>query len=270
MEIIARVSRGSKMDQIYIPKQRAILNIGEFAVIKPLYSQKKKIKSDKIYFYGTKELEPIKLSIIKELVGIIEKYVRADNIIITGSFLHKGFDFNDIDILIVSERPIKTSSIENEIDEKLGIKSHMIILSNSSLIKGLETDPLYHTMLSCCVARKRLTPVKKQKINYKLLDMHLLKSRILIDNFDILNGNEKYDLIRNLIAIYLFLKKEKVTIEKIHKKILSLFKVSSISEIKRNIINKESFLNKFGKIYKETYNKILEGIKNESKQKQAD
>ena len=269
MEIIARVSRGSKMDQIYIPKQRAILNIGEYAVIKPLYSQKKKIKSDKIYFYGTKELVAIKLSIIKELVGIIEKHVKADNIIITGSFLHKGSDFNDIDILIVSERPIKTSSIEKEINEKLGIKIHMIILSNSSLIKGLETDPLYNTMLSCCVARKRLTPVKKQKINYKLLDMHLLKSRTLIDNFDILDGNEKYDLIRNLIAIYLFLK-EKVTIEKIHKKILSLFKLNSISEIKRNIIDKKSFLNKFKKIYKETHNKILEGIKNESKQKQAD
>ena len=266
MEIIAKISKGSKMDQIYIPKQRAILDIGEYVVIKPLDSEKKNIKFKKLYFYGIKDLKPIKLSIIKEIIDIIEKNIKPHNIIITGSFLDRGFCFNDIDIIIVSEKNTKTS-IEKNIIKKLGIKIHIIILSNKSLTKGLESDPLYQAMLSRCVARKRLIPIKKQKINYKLLDLHLLKSKDLADNFDILNGNEKYNSVRNLIAIHLFLKKEKVTIEKINKEIISLFKLESIKEIKENMTDKKSFLNKYEEIYKETYNKILEGIKDESKQK---
>lgn len=266
MEIIAKISKGSKMDQIYIPKQRAILNIGEYAIIKPLHPEiLEKQKSERLYFYGIKGLGPVKLSIIKDVINIADKNIKSKNIIITGSFLDKGFNFNDIDIIIISENSIKASFIKKDMEIKLGIEAHIINLDSKSLSKGLKTDPLYRTMLSRCVAVKRLAPIKKQEINYKILDLHLLKSKLLIDNFDVLNGKEKYGLVRNLIAIYLFLKKSKISAEKINAKITSLLKLSA-KEIKQNMIDKKHFIEKYKKIYNETYNKTLEGIKNESKQ----
>ena len=47
MEIISRVSKGSKMDQIYIPKNRAGLTIGEYVVITPLSREIKKQENGK-------------------------------------------------------------------------------------------------------------------------------------------------------------------------------------------------------------------------------
>lgn len=265
MEIIAKISKGSKMDQIYIPKNRNMLKIGEYVIIRPLSTEKEKTKDSKLHFYGLKNLEPLKLSIINEIIKTTNKYLKYDNLIVTGSFFEEGFNFNDLDLIIISENQPDINEIKKSLNLNLGINVDLIALNQKSLTRGLETDPLYQAMLSKCISTKRLSPIKKNKINYKLLDMHLLKSKPLFENFDILNGNEKYYSIRNLIAINLFLKKEKITIDKINKKIGLLFNVKSINEIKQNMINKKVFLDEYKKIYAETYSKILEGIKNESK-----
>lgn len=255
------------MDQIYIPKQRNILDIGEYVTIKPLVLENNIDRDyEKFYFYGIRKLEPIKITIIKEIIRYINKNTYYENIIITGSFLDKGFNFKDVDILLISREKVNKHLLENSLENKLGIKIHLLILDNKSVRKGLETDPLYQSMISRCVAVKRIAPINKHKINYKILDLHLLKSKILVDNFDILDGKEKYDLIRNLIAIHLFLKGIKVTIAKIHKEINLLLK-HSVEEIKKNKIDKKSFLKKYKKLYNEASDKILKGIKYDSKQK---
>ena len=40
MEIIAKISKGSNMDQIYIPKIRYGLNVGEYVIVRPLKEEK--------------------------------------------------------------------------------------------------------------------------------------------------------------------------------------------------------------------------------------
>jgi len=41
MAIVAKISRGSKMDQIYIPKNRAGFSTGQYVLISPLESELK-------------------------------------------------------------------------------------------------------------------------------------------------------------------------------------------------------------------------------------
>jgi len=41
MVIISKISKGSKMDQIYLPKNRSNLNIGDYVIISPLNQEKK-------------------------------------------------------------------------------------------------------------------------------------------------------------------------------------------------------------------------------------
>ena len=101
VEIISKVSRGSRMDQQYLPKNRFGLKPGDYVVVKPLGSGEK--IAEKPYFYGLNYLEPLKLKAIEEIFQAIEE--KADdynNIIITGSFLDKGFDFKDCDILLIT------------------------------------------------------------------------------------------------------------------------------------------------------------------------
>lgn len=266
MEIIGKVSRGSMMDQVYIPKNRTGFAIGNYVIIRPLEMERQKKQIENLYFYRIKGLEPIKLEIIQEVMRTVDKSLaNYDNVFITGSFLDEGFHFNDIDILIVIGDKINQESIKTSIEKKTGVIVHILTLSNKDLRRGLETDPLYQMMLSKCVAKKRFVYKNKRAINYKLLDLHLLKSKNLINSFDILSGKEKYDLTRNMIAISLYLDKKKVSVESVNKEIKRALGVDS-REIKENILDNKAFLKKYKSIYNKIFSAILRGIKNGSKQ----
>ncbi len=269
MELIGRISKGSKMDQVYIPKNRTGFFSGEYVVILPLDKKteenRTKTKQFKPYFYNLKNLEPIKIRIIEEIFSLIDKKLSPKNILITGSFLEHGFKFNDIDILIINEKKINFEIIKSQIENTTGIKTHILLLDNKSLISGLSSDPLYLLMLSKCVSKNRLIFNVKREINYPLLDLHLLKSKTLTDNFEILSGDEKYYFVLNMVSILLFVQGKKISKEIVNKEIEKLFSISS-KEIKQNLINKQDFIKKYKESYNKTFNLIMDGVKNESKQ----
>ena len=263
MEIISKISKGSKMDQIYIPKNRMGFNIGSHVIIKPLEQEK---TIEKPYFYNISSIEPVKLKLIDEIFKIISDITSYDNIIVTGSFLDLGFNFEDIDILIISEGELDTTNIEKKIESSLKIKNHIINFNKKTINESLSTDPLWRMMLSKCISKYRLKPIPKKRIDYKILDLHLLKSNPLIDNFDYLNGKEKYKLVRNLIAIKLFLTSKKITKESVNKEIKSIFGIN-VEKIKNNLLDKNLFIKKYKNVYNWTFNEIMKYTKNEPKQK---
>lgn len=184
----------------------------------------------------------------------------------TGSFLDKGFTFHDIDVMIISKEKANTTHIKEKLNKNICTGFHLIPINNQTLIKGLSTDPLYRSMLSRCVSKKRFIYPTKPRINYKLLDLHLLKSRLFIDNFNDLSGNEKYKLLTNLISIKEFIAKKEVSKTRIDTVINKLFGEETVQKTKNNQLSKD-FLDKYKKVYEDTKNKLLKGIENESKQK---
>lgn len=259
------------MDQIYLPKNRTGLATGSFVLVKPLEQEiLQRPQTERLHFYKIQSIEPIKLQVINEVIKRIDKKIKNENIIFTGSFLEKGFNFNDIDILIITNQKPNIEPIKKELEERLKIKMHPIQINNKTLLNGLSKDPLYQMMLSKCIAKKRFIFKIRKEIDYKILDLHLLKSKLLIDNFNTLDGNEKYYLTRNMIAILFCLDKQKISQEIVDKEIKRIFNLKKIEEIKKNILNKNIFLTKYKKIYNETQQKIFSGVKNASKQKQID
>jgi len=264
MELVSKISKGSKMDQIYIPKKRNGLVTGSYVVISAL---KIRGKVEKPYFYNVKDIEPLKLEMINEMREVIENNIENyDNVLFVGSFLDKRFNFNDIDIILISDDKVNIKELQRNIWRIAKIKIHIIVLSSKELIKGLSTDPWYLMMLSKYISKKRFIYNVKREINYKILDLHLLKSKGLSDNFDILKGNEKYYLVRNMVAILLFLEGKKIGVNIVDKKIEKFFKVK-IENIKENMLEKKRFLNKYKEVYTRVFNEIMKGIKNGSKQK---
>ena len=265
MELISKVSKGSLMDQVYIPKNRYGLSIGSYVVIKPL--QEKTITNLKPFFHNVTSLEPVKIRIIEEIFEDISTKADYENIIVTGSFLEKGFNFNDIDVLLIAEGDIEKDLIQESIQKRLGVKLHLTVLSSRTLIKGLKTDPLYQSMINNCVSVKRFVYGLSSEIDYKILDLHLMKSKMMCDNFDFLSGNEKYEMLRNMVSIALFIDKKNVSKTNVDMKIDHLFGNDTHKKIKENItINKKEFLSKYKKNYDAIYSKILDGIKDASKQ----
>lgn len=259
VELISRISKGTRMDQIYIPKERMPgFELGATVLIKPVVEKAK----PKPYYYKVRGLEPIKNEVIGEILNSFEQF---DNVIITGSFLEKGFDFKDIDVLLITEKKMETDNINYHFEREFGIKLHIIIIGYKPLLKGLSTDPLFQMMLSKFVSKKRVIFKVNNKINYKLLDLHLLESKALIVNFDFLTGNEKYKFIRNLIAIKLFMENKKISLETANAEIYNYFGKGAVKNIKENFLDK-SFLNNYKKLYGKIFSKILDGIKNDSKQ----
>ena len=260
MEIISKISKGTKMDQVYIPKIRNGMPAGSYVVIRPLNLE---LKKQAPILYNIKELEPVKIGLIEQIFSVIDSKTETENIIITGSFLEKGFNFNDIDVIIIAET--QSRGIEKEIKEKTKIETHVIFFDNQLFIKALKTDPIYRLMLSKCISRKRLTPLPEKKLNYRYLDAQLIKSKSLILSFDYIDGKEKYKLTRNLMAIHLFVKNKTLSINHIEKEIKKQLGIG-IEDLKNNLTD-----NNFLRKYKTFYNG-LEGeiIKNAGKQEKAD
>lgn len=250
------------MDQVYIPKQRAGFSIGDYVVIKSLDSEK---EPEKPFLYNIEYIEPVKLRVVLEIFKIIDRSIENyENAIITGSFIEKGFCFNDVDILVIKEEPFKEKALENEIYSRTGLKAHVIAIDLKSLMKGLASDPIYNAMLSRCISKKRFIFNVEKKINYKALDLHLLKSKLFIDNFNYISGSQKYDMLRNMIAIRLFLDNKKISKEAVDDCIEQLFFVK-IEDIKKNMIDKK-IIKKYKLVYEKTFKIIMDGIKNEPKQ----
>jgi len=258
VELVSRISKGTRMDQIYIPKERMPgFELGATVLIRPVLEKAK----PKPYYYNVSNIEPIKNEVIAEILNYFEQF---ENAIITGSFLEKGFDFNDIDVLLITDKKTESDNLKNNFERKFGISVHLISISFKSLLKGLSTDPLFQMMLSKFVSKERVIFRIKKNLNYKLLDLHLLESKALIDNFYFLPGKEKYKLTRNLIAIKLFIDNKKIGIEAVDSEIDGYFGKETVNNIKENLLDK-GFLNKYRRLYNELFNKILDGIKNGSK-----
>lgn len=265
MELIAKVSKGSIMDQIYLPKQRPSFPVGSYVLITPALQEEKKQGS---VLYGIKKPEPLKIEIVRRVLSMIEKHIAYQNIIITGSFLKHGFRFRDIDILIVTnEKKVNEKELAARIEQEIGVPAHVIILTDKELSLGIARDPLYALMASRCVAKKRFTyHLQKRIVDYKLLDMGLLGSKVVFYSFDIMSGDDIYYAVRNMVAVALFLK-DKVSAEQVERKIDYIFGVSE-DEIRRKVLNKAEFLKKYKLFYRETFEKIL-AIAHDAKQKQT-
>lgn len=267
--LVSKISKGSRMDQIYIPRERAPgLEVGTAVLVEPVAERAVQKQKLKLYYYNVKSLEPVKVAILEKLFEHFEQVPEVENVLVAGSFLEPGFAFEDMDILVISDRKIDAARAEEHFREALGLRTHIIAMGFKTLLKGISTDPLFEMLVSKFVAKRRVIFRAAREIKYKLLDLHLLKSELLIINFYFLTGREKYKLVRNLFAIELFLDRKKISTQSVDTEINRYFGKDAVKSIRENLVDK-SFLAKYKKLYNAVFKRMMAGIKNDSKQKQA-
>lgn len=255
------------MDQIYIPKQRVPgLEAGTLVVIEPALL--KGAEKPKLSYYKVESLAPIKVAIIERIFEYFERMAEVENVLVAGSFLEPGFEFEDVDVVAISGKKIDASSIEMALSTELGLNVQVIAIGFKILLKGISTDPLFEMLVSRFVSKKRVVFRAKREMHFKLLDLHLLDSKVLLDNFEFLTGREKYKLTRNMIVVLLFLDDRKLSVEAVNSGIEKHFGKDIVKLIKENMVGK-AFLSKYKSLYNKLFDRIMAGVRNDSKQKQA-
>ena len=263
MELIRKVSKGSRMNQIYIPKERMGFNVGTYVVIKPIAPTE--IKQG-LFSYGSLELNPLKAKIAETIFQLITGMADIENIFIMGSFLDKGYNFNDIDIIIISKKQIEQTRIAAKITEEIGIKPHLIISDYSTLLRGISSDPLFELMMSRYVSMNRWIVKKRRTFDYKKLDLHLLKSKDFDRNFDYISGKQKYEFIRNLMAIKLFIEGKRLTHHTLDKEIHKELGIQKKELIDNMIPKEKDLIKRYNSIFKRIERLVFKGMEHESKQ----
>ncbi|MAG08491.1 hypothetical protein CMO89_03390 [Candidatus Woesearchaeota archaeon] len=221
VRIVKKISKGSRFNQVYLQKNEGIdFKPGKTVIITPLTDIL--AKELPVFEYNVK-LDSLKKEIIKKIFEIIDNSGNYDNIIITGSFLNKGFNFEDIDIIIINPKSINKENLENSIKKDIEIMPHLILIDSESFNRGIKRDPLFRLMINRYVSIKRNIFRKDKEINYKLLDAYLLKNKNFIEGYDFYNIKQRKKLLRDFISIRLFTGNKEVTIKNVKKEIELIF-----------------------------------------------
>lgn len=261
--LIKKISKGARFNQIYLQKNEGIgFEPGKSVVISPL--ENIIAKEPSIFEYNVK-LESLKREIVRLVFKIVDSHGHYDNIIITGSFLEEGFNFEDIDILIINPVNMEKDKLKDSIEQNIGVNPHLILIDSESFNKGLKRDPLFRLMIDRYVSIKRAIFRKDRELNYKLLDIYLLKNKNLIEGYDLFSIKQRKKLLRDFISIKLFSENKEVTIKSIEKEINTLFGRDIIESLFYYGNNEEK--HKFIAKLKKEFNKLERNIlKNVTKQ----
>lgn len=239
-----RVSKGSRFNQIYIPKEmEKIFEVGDAVKVELI---RKKIK----IFAENVRLNDFKEKLIREIFSFLSRF-NIKQIFFIGSFLSQKIDYRDIDIFIISDEKIE-AEIYEKLSEKFSLKFHLITIPEPKFKILSEICPLTRSMLYSYASNKEYKLPKqridKNHINFLLMmPEDLLKIQAGIRIF--------YDNIRRLITIERFLDNKELNSEKINSELkLLLGRLFEYSK-ENNEITKE-IIEKFRKIIKLKLNLI--------------
>lgn len=246
-KFIHRISKGSRFNQIYIPRDmEKVFEVGDLVSIELVE------KNVQIFCSKNIVLSKFKEKLAGEIFSFLCNFKGVERIFLVGSFVAQKIDYRDIDLFIVVKN--KEETMENKVYSKLidkfNLKFHLILIPEDKLARLAEICPLTRSMLYCHVSNKRfIMPnrrVDKSHIKFLLMmPEDLLKIKV--------NSRSFYDSIRRLITIERFLDNKEINQEKVDK------------ELKHILGNLFEYLKDNEEIDKNTVSKVREIIKRKLK-----
>ena len=198
MKFVHRVSKGSKFNQIYIPREMEnVFDIGDLVEVKLLE------KSLKLYYSNNLlKLTEFKEKLIREIFSFLSKFKEIEQIFVVGSFLIQKIEYNDIDIIIIMDNKKLEEIVYNKLVDKFNLKFHLITITKNSFYYLKQVCPLTRSMFYYGVSNKEFE-ILPRKTDKKHINFLLMMPEDLLE----INVNSRvfYDNIRRLITIERFL-----------------------------------------------------------------
>lgn len=223
-----KVSKGSRFNQIYIPKEMEnIIEVGDLVQISLLK------KHTEIYYKNQKKLSDFKEYLVKNIFSNLHKFSEIKAIFIMGSFLYEKV-YNDIDIIIVadSEKTNLEEDIKNLLIKKFNQKFHILLFNEQRLKSLIEIDPLIKAMFNNYVSDRKIELNNKRIIDKKHIKFLLMMPEDLLEIE--MPSKIFYDNLRRLITIERFLKNKKLDREDILLQLKKEINIKLLDKIKDN------------------------------------
>ena len=246
-----KVSKGSKFNQIYIPKDMGNrVEVGDLVQVRLLEKHKE------LYYKNQKRLPDFKEYLIKKVFSELQKFNEIKAIFVVGSFLYETI-YNDIDIIIITdeEKKVSEKNIENLLIKNFNQKFHVLLFNEEKLKSMIEKDPITRVMLNNYISNKKIDFDYKNKIDKKHIKFLLMMPEDLLE----LKMPSKiiYDNLRRLIAIEEFLRNKDLEREDLLNQIKKKIDIRLLDKIKNN----EEVNNEEMNILKEFIKKKIKNIK---------
>ena len=235
IKFVHSVSKGSRYNQIYIPKEyEDKFEIGDSVEIRLLK------RKNEIYYSRKIELSKFKEKLIKEMFGFLSKYKEIKQIFIFGSFLTRKIDYNDIDIMIIVDKENEKfdKKIYQDLIEEFNLKFHIISVDKDRLNNLLMIDTLIRNAIYSSISNKKIYLLPKRIIDENRIRFELMYSKDVLD----VNVNSRmlYDALKRAILIEYFLKGVDLDRNEIEKIIVGLIRNNLYGKIiKDDFINKK-------------------------------
>ena len=243
IKFIHKVSKGSRFNQIYVPKEmEQHFQSGDIVEVTLIER-----KSNLHYSKGLSKLNRFKENLVKDIFLELKKFKEISQIFIIGSFLTQKQDYNDIDIVLISDKDIEKEVYKSLVD-KFELKFHIISIAKDKLDNLLRYCPLTRSMFYNFVSDKEFRMSKESELNKDHLRYLMMMPEDLLKIK--LGPRSYYDAIRRLLTIERFL--ESLTIDplEINKEIQKLIGEKLSDELRT-----------YGQIDDETIKKLSDIIK---------
>ena len=253
MKFTHKVSKGSRFNQIYIPKEfESHFEVGDLVQVELIK------KNTKLYYSKKIELSSFKKRIIEEIFGCLNKSKSIKQIFVFGSFITKKADYKDIDIMIISDA-MTEKQVYIVLLEKLELKFHIIVIPEAKLKELEKICPLTRSMLYHSISNKPFLLEKERILNKNHINFLLMMPEDIIK----INVDEKtiYNALRRLETIENFLNNKEENPIKIEENLKELMGEKISSRLKENMPITQEETSRLKEIIKVKLKKIIKSIK---------
>ena len=258
IKFIHKVTKGSRFNQIYIPKEAELeFEVGDLVEVKLLQK--------KIQLYYSKKLHKLsefKEKLIRDIFIFLSEFKEIEQVFVLGSFLTKEIDYNDIDILVISNKQTE-GKIYQKLIKKFNLKFHIIVVNKEKLKEVLKICPLTRSMLYYFVSNKPIQEFPKKEFDKNHIKYLLMLPEDVLEVE--LEDRIYYISLRRLISIEYFLKENEMAPDKIDGIIENLIGKQKLEIFKSNDILDSKLLNEIKNIIKTKLNIVYKLIKNGKK-----
>lgn len=244
-----RVSKGSRFNQIYIPKEvESDFQAGDIVEVILLEKASSFHSSQNLG-----KLSNFKKNLIKNIFSELKGFKEISQAFIIGSFLTQKQDFNDIDVLIISEKNIENEVYDALID-RFELKFHIMTIPEDNFKSLQKYCPMTRSMLYYFVSNKEFSLSKEIEINKDHIKFLLMMPEDILQIN--LGSRVFYDSIRRLLTIERFLQKKQLNPLEVNKELNNLLGEKQALSLRQNELINEEFIKKLRKIIKLKLDKI--------------
>jgi len=249
------VSKGSRFNQIYVPKNMEnLIEVSDEVEVRL-------VKKHNVFYYSKclSKLSEFKENLIKDVFSFLNENFNLGQIFIVGSFLTEKISYNDIDIVLTSEK--SNSKFEeaaySKLIEKFNLKFHILSINGKRFQNLLKICPLTKSMFSNFISNKPMKIPSERLIEQRHIKFLLMMPYDLLEIK--LNSRAFFDNLRRLITIEKFLKNKNLSMADINGELKNLVENRLYAKIKNNEEIEENSINFLRNIMR-TKLKIIESL----------